>query len=369
MPHKIMTIFGTRPGAIKMAPIIKAMRQRSDEFEPVVVITAQHRKLLDQVMNYFEIESDFDLNIMQPHQSLSERMSLMMHNLDNVLNAAQPELILAVGDAATTLAATLCAYYHKIPIAHVEAGLRTYDKYAPYPEEGTRQMIDAISDIYFAPTKLSRHNLIAENRRPESIYVTGNTSIDTLHYTVQESYHHPVLDEISADHKMILLTMQRRENMGTPMEKVFHAVRDIVETNQDVELVYPVHPNPDVQQMAEELLGDRERIHLVDPLDVLDFQNFEARSYFIMTDSGGVQEEAPALDKPVLVLRDKTERPEGLTAGTIKLVGTSPERIQQAAFELLHDNREYKKMAHADNPFGDGHAATRILDVVKEYLD
>lgn len=369
MPHKIMTIFGTRPGAIKMAPIIKAMRKQPDQFEPTVVVTAQHRKLLDQVLNYFKIDPDFDLNIMQPHQSLTDRMSQLLHHLDNVVNAAQPEMILVIGDAATTLAASLTAYYHKIPIGHVEAGLRTYDKYAPFPEEGTRQMTDVLSDLYFAPTRLSKNNLLAENRPESRIFVTGNTSVDALQDTVQRDYHHPVLDEIDPYHKIILLTMQRRENLGKPLERVFHAVRDIVETNPNVELVYPVHPNPDIEQLAHDLLDNRERIHLVEPLDVLDFHNFAARSYFIMTDSGGVQEEAPSLNKPVLVLRNETERPEGLSAGTIKLVGTYPEKIQQAAFELLNEPREYKKMAHADNPFGDGHAAERILEIVLEYLE
>lgn len=369
IPHKIMMIFGTRPGAIKMAPIITAMRSMPDQFDPIVVVTAQHRRLLDQVLNFFAIEPDFDLNTMQPRESLSERTSKMLHHLDNVINAAQPDMILVVGDASTTLAAGLAGFYHKIPIGHVEAGLRTYDKYEPFPEEINRELTDVLSDLYFAPTTLSRDNLLAENHPTDNIFVTGNTSIDALKYTVRSDYHHPTLDKIPANHRILLLTMQRRENLGTPMRRVFHAVRDVVETNPDVELIYPVHPNPDVVAMANDLLGNRDRIHLVDPLDVLDFHNFAARSTLILTDSGGVQEEAPALDKPVLVLRTKTERPEGVTAGTVRLVGTFPEEIQRAAFELLHDNREYKKMAHAPNPFGDGHAATRILQVIQDYFD
>lgn len=369
VPRKIMTIFGTRPGAIKMAPIITAMRSMPDQFEPVVVVTAQHRQLLDQVLNFFAIEPDFDLNTMQPRDSLSERTSKMLHHLDNVINAAQPDMILVVGDASTTLAAGLAAFYHKIPVGHVEAGLRTYDKYAPFPEEMNRHLTDVLSDLYFAPTTLSRDNLIAENHSVDNVFITGNTSIDALKYTVRADYHHPTLDAIPANHRILLMTMQRRENLGTPMKRVFHAIRDVVETNPDVELIYPVHPNPDVMAIADDLLGGRERIHLVEPLDLLDFHNFAARSYLILTDSGGIQEEAPALDKPVLVLRTKTERPEGVTAGTVRLVGTFPEEIQRAAFELLHDSKEYKKMAHAPNPFGDGNAATRILKVIKDYFD
>lgn len=280
---------------------------------------------------------------MQPRDSLSERTSKMLHHLDNVINAAQPDMILVVGDASTTLAAGLAAFYHKIPVGHVEAGLRTYDKYAPFPEEMNRHLTDVLSDLYFAPTTLSRDNLIAENHSVDNVFITGNTSIDALKYTVRADYHHPTLDAIPANHRILLMTMQRRENLGTPMKRVFHAIRDVVETNPDVELIYPVHPNPDVMAIADDLLGGRERIHLVEPLDLLDFHNFAARSYLILTDSGGIQEEAPALDKPVLVLRTKTERPEGVTAGTVRLVGTFPEEIQRAAFELLHDSKEYKK--------------------------
>lgn len=364
-----MLIFGTRPGAIKMAPVVKAMQAQPDRFEPIVVVTAQHRKLMDQVLSIFDIHPDFDLNLMVPHESQAERTSKMLHHLENIVNAAQPEMILTIGDSTTTLVASLCAFYHQIPIGHVEAGLRTHDKYAPFPEEMHRQLADVLSDLYFAPTEQSKQNLLMENKSTDSIFVTGNTSVDALNYTITDDYQHPVLRLIPDNHRVILVTVQRRENMGEPIRRVLHALRDVVETNLDVELVYPVHPNPEVENLAESILGGRDRIHLVEPMDVYDFHNFAARSFLIVTDSGGIQEEAPSMNVPVLLLRDETERPEGIAAGTVKIVGTTIEGIQQGIFQMLHDKKEYRKMAHAKNPFGDGHATERILKVLDEYLD
>ncbi|WP_442761039.1 non-hydrolyzing UDP-N-acetylglucosamine 2-epimerase [Paucilactobacillus nenjiangensis] len=364
-----MLIFGTRPGAIKMAPVVKAMQAQPDRFEPIVVVTAQHRKLLDQVLSIFDIHPDFDLNLMVPHESQAERTSKMLHHLENIVNAAQPEMILTIGDSTTTLVASLCAFYHQIPIGHVEAGLRTHDKYAPLPKEMHRQLAAVLCPLYFAHTEQNKQNLLMENKSTDSIFVTGNTSVDALNYTITDDYQHPVLRLIPDNHRVILVTVQRRENMGEPIRRVLHALRDVVETNLDVELVYPVHPNPEVENLAESILGGRDRIHLVEPMDVYDFHNFAARSFLIVTDSGGIQEEAPSMNVPVLLLRDETERPEGIAAGTVKIVGTTIEGIQQGIFQMLHDKKEYRKMAHAKNPFGDGHATERILKVLDEYLD
>lgn len=364
-----MTVFGTRPEAIKMAPIILAMQQRPDEFTPITVVTAQHREMLDQVLNIFHIQPDYDLNIMRPKQTLSGITTRVLTQLDEVLDDAQPDIVLVHGDTTTTFAASVSAFYHQTKLGHVEAGLRTWNKYSPYPEEMNRQLTDILSDLYFAPTTLSRDNLLKQAHSTSQIYVTGNTAIDALKQTVSEQYHHDVLDQVQAGHRLILLTMHRRENQGAPMHAVFKAVRQVVEAHDDVEVIYPVHLSPAVQAVAHEELDGMERIHLIDPLDVVDFHNLAARSYFIMTDSGGVQEEAPSLNKPVLVLRDTTERPEGVTNGTLKLVGTDPSRVTTAMESLLTDEDTYQRMAQAKNPYGDGRASERILAAIQAMFD
>jgi len=368
-PIKVMTVFGTRPEAIKMAPIILAMQQRPNEFTPITVVTAQHREMLDQVLNIFHIQPDYDLNIMRPKQTLSGITTRVLTQLDEVLDDAQPDIVLVHGDTTTTFAASVSAFYHQTKLGHVEAGLRTWNKYSPYPEEMNRQLTDILSDLYFAPTTLSRDNLLKQAHPTSQIYVTGNTAIDALKQTVSEQYHHHVLDQVQAGHRLILLTMHRRENQGAPMHAVFKAVRQVVEAHDDVEVIYPVHLSPAVQAVAHEELDGMARIHLIDPLDVVDFHNLAARSYFIMTDSGGVQEEAPSLNKPVLVLRDTTERPEGVTNGTLKLVGTDPLRVTTAMESLLTDENAYQRMAQAKNPYGDGRASERILAAIQATFD
>ncbi|MBS1006245.1 UDP-N-acetylglucosamine 2-epimerase (non-hydrolyzing) [Levilactobacillus brevis] len=368
-PIKVMTVFGTRPEAIKMAPIILAMQQRPNEFTPITVVTAQHREMLDQVLNIFHIQPDYDLNIMRPKQTLSGITTRVLTQLDEVLDDAQPDIVLVHGDTTTTFAASVSAFYHQTKLGHVEAGLRTWNKYSPYPEEMNRQLTDILSDLYFAPTTLSRDNLLKQAHPASQIYVTGNTAIDALKQTVSEQYHHHVLDQVQASHRLILLTMHRRENQGAPMHAVFKAVRQVVEAHDDVEVIYPVHLSPAVQAVAHEELDGMARIHLIDPLDVVDFHNLAARSYFIMTDSGGVQEEAPSLNKPVLVLRDTTERPEGVTNGTLKLVGTDPLRVTTAMESLLTDENAYQRMAQAKNPYGDGRASERILAAIQATFD
>ena len=368
-PIKVMTVFGTRPEATKIAPIILAMQQRPNEFTPITVVTAQHREMLDQVLNIFHIQPDYDLNIMRPKQTLSGITTRVLTQLDEVLDDAQPDIVLVHGDTTTTFAASVSAFYHQTKLGHVEAGLRTWNKYSPYPEEMNRQLTDILSDLYFAPTTLSRDNLLKQAHPASQIYVTGNTAIDALKQTVSEQYHHHVLDQVQAGHRLILLTMHRRENQGAPMHAVFKAVRQVVEAHDDVEVIYPVHLSPAVQAVAHEELDGMARIHLIDPLDVVDFHNLAARSYFIMTDSGGVQEEAPSLNKPVLVLRDTTERPEGVTNGTLKLVGTDPLRVTTAMESLLTDENAYQRMAQAKNPYGDGRASERILAAIQATFD
>ena len=367
-PIKVMTIFGTRPEAIKMAPIVLQLQQQS-KFIPITVVTAQHREMLDQVLDIFKIKPDYDLNIMRPNQTLAGITSRVLTKLDAIMDEAQPDIVLVHGDTTTTFAASVSAFYHQIPVGHVEAGLRTWNKYSPYPEEMNRQLTDVLADMYFAPTELSRQNLLQENHADANITVTGNTAIDALKQTVNADYHHAALDLVAPGHRMILLTMHRRENQGAPMRVVFEAIKRVVASHPDVEVVYPVHLSPAVQTVANEILGDVDRIHLIEPLDVVDFHNMSARSYFIMTDSGGVQEEAPSLNKPVLVLRDTTERPEGVTAGTLKLVGTDGAVVEQAMTQLLDDQAEYDQMAAAKNPYGDGHAAEYILDAIAEKFE
>ncbi|MHC9533122.1 non-hydrolyzing UDP-N-acetylglucosamine 2-epimerase [Dellaglioa sp. L3N] len=361
---KVMTVFGTRPEAIKMAPVVLELKERNAEFETVTVVTAQHRQMLDQVLDIFKIIPDYDLNVMHANQTLSDTTRNVLQKLDDVIKQEQPDIILVHGDTTTTFAASISAYYNQVAIGHVEAGLRTWDKYSPFPEEMNRQLTDVLADLYFAPTSQSEANLILENHPKEAIFVTGNTAIDALKQTVQKEYNHDVLAEVNPNNKMILLTMHRRENQGEPMRRVFEAIKEVVNNQPDVEVVYPVHLNPVVKDLANEILGEVDRVHLIEPLDVVDFHNLAAKSYFIMTDSGGVQEEAPSLGKPVLVLRDNTERPEGVDAGTLKLVGTDPVKVKETMLSLITNKREYERMANAKNPYGDGQAATRILDAI-----
>ncbi|MFR0609551.1 non-hydrolyzing UDP-N-acetylglucosamine 2-epimerase [Limosilactobacillus mucosae] len=364
---KIMTVIGTRPEGIKMAPVIKQLAQAPD-LESIVVTTGQHREMLQTVFKVFDFKPDYDLKIMAPNQTLTQITSRVLLGMERVLQQENPDLILVHGDTSTTMAASLSAFYHHIPIGHVEAGLRTWDKYSPYPEEMNRQLTDDLADLYFAPTKLSQANLLKEHHPASQIFITGNTAIDALQYTVLSDYHHDVLAKISPKQRIILLTMHRRENQGAPMQRVFEVIKKEVARHPDIEVIYPVHLSPKVQQIAQAVFKDEPRVHLIAPLDVVDFHNLAARSYLIMTDSGGVQEEAPSLNKPVLVLRDETERPEGVKAGTLRLVGTDPNRVAQAMEELLCDQAVYQKMVQAPNPYGDGHAAERIVAICKQFL-
>ncbi|MDN7146602.1 UDP-N-acetylglucosamine 2-epimerase (non-hydrolyzing) [Liquorilactobacillus mali] len=365
---KVMTVFGTRPEAIKMAPVILELKKQESQFDTVTVVTAQHREMLDQVMVTFNIVPDYDLDIMKQNQTLGDITANVLKLLDGVLEKEKPDIVLVHGDTTTTFAASIATFYRQISLGHVEAGLRTWNKYSPYPEEMNRQMTDVLSDIYFAPTSQSKDNLLKENHKSEQIFITGNTAIDALKETVTSDYHHSVLEEVNEKNRLILLTMHRRENLGKPMEQVFKAVHKIVEQNQDVEVVYPMHLNPKVREVAKRILGNTERIHLIEPLDVVDFHNLCARSYYIMTDSGGVQEEAPALKKPVLVLRDTTERPEGVEAGTLRLVGTNQMEVEKNMDLLLNDDEVYQAMAKAKNPYGDGRASERILKAIAYYF-
>lgn len=359
---KIMTIFGTRPEAIKMAPLVKAV-QEDPRFESIVTVTAQHRQMLDQVMNIFDLSADYDLNIMKDGQTLAGITSRVIKELDQIFEEAKPDIVLVHGDTTTTFSASIASFYHQIKIGHVEAGLRTWNKYSPFPEEMNRQLTDVLADIYFAPTEMSKKNLLNEKRNVSDIYVTGNTAIDAMKYTISDQYSHSLLTDIG-DKKIILVTMHRRENLGNPMKNVFKAINRIVERFDDVHVVFPMHKNPIVRKTVKETLIDCDRIHLIEPLDVVDFQNFANHSYMIMSDSGGVQEEAPSLGKPVLVLRDTTERPEGIEAGTLRLVGTSEDKVFVSAKELLEDNDIYDQMSKASNPYGDGFASQRILDAI-----
>ncbi|AFZ92373.1 non-hydrolyzing UDP-N-acetylglucosamine 2-epimerase [Bacillus velezensis] len=357
---KVMTVFGTRPEAIKMAPLVLELKKRP-EIESYVTVTAQHRQMLDQVLHAFQIKPDFDLNIMKERQTLAEITSNALVKLDGLFKEIKPDIVLVHGDTTTTFAGSLAAFYHQIAVGHVEAGLRTGNKYSPFPEELNRQMTGALADIHFAPTQQAKQNLLNENKKESSIFVTGNTAIDALHTTVHSEYSHNIIEKIGND-RMILLTAHRRENLGQPMEHMFKAIRRIADEFSDVQVVYPVHLNPAVREAADKHFGDSERVHLIEPLEVIDFHNFASRSYFILTDSGGVQEEAPSLGKPVLVLRDTTERPEGVEAGTLKLAGTDEETIYQMAKQLLTDKQEYEKMSRASNPYGDGMASRRIAE-------
>lgn len=365
---KVMTVFGTRPEAIKMAPLVLKLK-KDDRFEEITVVSAQHREMLDQVLDIFKIKPDYDFNIMHKNQTLEDITSKVMLDMAKVIKKEQPDIVLVHGDTTTSFAAALATFYEQTKLGHVEAGLRTWNKYSPFPEEMNRQMTDDLTDLYFAPTELSKQNLIKENHPADNIYVTGNTAIDALKQTVKEDYHHDVLDEIKPDSKIILVTMHRRENQGEPMRRVFKIMKQVVDSHKDVEIIYPVHLSPRVQKVAKEVLSDDPRIHLIKPLDVVDFHNLAKKSYFIMTDSGGVQEEAPSLGKPVLVLRDTTERPEGVAAGTLKLVGTEVDKVRAEMIRLLEDEKAYTEMVNAKNPYGDGKAADRIMDAIAYYFD
>ncbi|MFC4558081.1 non-hydrolyzing UDP-N-acetylglucosamine 2-epimerase [Virgibacillus kekensis] len=365
---KVMTIFGTRPEAIKMAPLVLELKKRPDEFEPIVTVTAQHREMLDQVLDIFDITPDFDLDIMKKKQSLAQITTRALEGLDEVMKETEPDIVLVHGDTTTTFAASMAAYYNQIAVGHVEAGLRTWDKYSPYPEEMNRQLTGVMADLHFAPTDKSKQNLLDENKPADRIFVTGNTAIDALKTTVDDDYSSPIIDSLG-DKRLVLMTAHRRENLGNNMQQMFRAIKRLVETHDDVQVIYPVHLNPVVQQTAKEILGNDDRIQLIEPLGVVDFHNFAARAHLIMTDSGGVQEEAPSLGVPVLVLRNTTERPEGIEAGTLKLAGTDEENIFNMANELLSDDEAHDKMAKASNPYGDGEASRKIADAIVEYFN
>lgn len=359
---KVMSIFGTRPEAIKMAPLVKELEKHA-ETESIVCVTAQHREMLDQVLETFKIKPDYDLNMMKQGQTLMDITIGALSGVDAVIKKAKPDIVLVHGDTSTTFAGGLAAFYNQVAIGHVEAGLRTYNKYSPYPEEMNRQMVDCMTDMYFAPTDLSRDNLIKEHVDPSKIYVTGNTAIDAMDTTVDESYTHPVLEWLGDD-KMILLTAHRRENLGEPMKNIFRGIRRVLDELPGYKVIYPIHKNPLVRAAADEIFGDCDRVKLIEPLEVFDFHNFQNRAHIILTDSGGIQEEAPSLGKPVLVLRDTTERPEGIKAGTLKLVGTNSENVYKETMRLLTDHDEYERMSKASNPYGDGHASERIADAI-----
>jgi len=365
---KVLVVFGTRPEAIKMAPVIRELKKVQD-IETVVAVTAQHREMLDQVLKLFDIKTDYDLDLMKEQQDLFSITTGVLNGLKEILEKEKPHLVLVHGDTTTTFAAALAAFYKRIPVGHVEAGLRTRNKYSPYPEEINRTLAGRITELHFAPTDTARDNLLAESTATFKIWVTGNTVIDALLETVQPEYTFgQELQGIDFDRRIILVTTHRRENWGSSMRNIYQALIDIVNEFPDVEVVFPVHRNPVVRDIAEEMLKGRERFHLIDPLDYEPFANLMNRCYMVMTDSGGMQEEAPSLGKPVLVLRDTTERPEALQAGTVKLVGTNQQSIYEAARLLLTDKDEYDKMARAINPYGDGHAAQRIVNVIKDFL-
>ena len=363
---KVLAVFGTRPEAIKMCPLVLALK-RVQGLECVICLTGQHKEMLAPVMDIFGIREDYNLDIMQPGQTLPSITVNVLNGLDRVLEKEQPNLILVHGDTTTSFTAALAGFYRKVPVGHVEAGLRTYNMQSPYPEEFNRQAVDLVAELYFAPTKQAAQNLLREGKREENIYITGNTVIDALSLTVRNDYRNENLDWCK-NSRLILLTAHRRENLGEPMRYMFRAIKRIIGEYPDVKVLYPIHKNPKVRQVAGEIFGGVERIRLIEPLDVIDFHNFMAHSYIILTDSGGIQEEAPSLGKPVLVMRDTTERPEGIEAGTLKLVGTSEENIYREMKKLLMDEKAYKEMSKAANPYGDGHASERIVRIIVDYL-
>ena len=362
---KVMLVFGTRPEAIKMCPLVLELKSRLDEFETIVVATGQHREMLDQVLDVFGIVPDHDLAIMKPGQTLFDITSDVLLKVKAVLEEEQPDCVLVHGDTTTSFAAALASFYLQIPVGHVEAGLRTRNLYSPWPEEFNRQAVDVISTWYFAPTETSRKNLLDETKLDERIFVTGNTGIDALRTTVRDDYSHPELDWAEGS-RLILITAHRRENLGEPMHRMFRTIRRVMEERPDTKAIYPIHMNPQVRRAAHEELDGFDRLRIIDPLEVVDFHNFMARSHLILTDSGGIQEEAPSLGKPVLVMRDTTERPEGVAAGTLRLVGTEEETIYREFSRLLDDTEEYAAMSYASNPYGDGHASERIADILSQ---
>ena len=366
---KVMSVFGTRPEAIKMAPLVKELESRK-EIKSIVCVTAQHREMLDQVLETFNIKPDYDLNIMKQGQTLADITTRALVGLEEVIKKEMPDIVLVHGDTTTTFAGALAAFYNQVDIGHVEAGLRTDNKYSPYPEEMNRQMVDRVTDMYFAPTNLSKANLLKENISEDKIYVTGNTAIDAMATTIRKDYTHKELDWVKDNERLILVTAHRRENLGEPMRHIFKAIKRIVLEFPDVKVLYPIHLNPRVREVAHEVFDNLDRVRLIEPLEVFDFHNFQNKCYLIMSDSGGVQEEAPSLGKPVLVLRDTTERPEGIDAGTLKLVGTNEDNIYKEVKLLLTDKEAYDKMSKAANPYGDGYASVRIVDaIIKKYHD
>lgn len=360
---KVLLVFGTRPEAIKMCPLVNVLKSRPDDFSTVVVVTGQHREMLEQVLHVFNVEPDIDLAVMKPGQTLFDVTCSILHKLERVLEEEKPDVVLVHGDTTTSFAAALACFYLQIPVGHVEAGLRTHDISSPWPEEFNRQAVDIVSQYYFAPTEESKLNLLDEGKGPERIWVTGNTGIDALRTTVNQGYSHHELDW-AKDSRLILITAHRRENLGEPMHRMFRAIRRVMEDYPDTKAIYPIHMNPLVRKAAHEELDGFDRLHIIDPLEVFDFHNFMAKSYLILTDSGGIQEEAPSLGKPVLVMRDTTERPEGVEAGTLKLVGTEEDVIYSEFSRLLSDISEYQQMSHASNPYGDGHASERIASIL-----
>lgn len=360
---KIIVVFGTRPEAIKMCPLVKELKKRS-KLETAVCVTGQHREMLDQVLKAFNVTPDYDLSIMKDKQTLFDVTNNILNKVKDVLNEVKPDIVLVHGDTSTTFATALACFYLQIPVGHVEAGLRTYNIKSPYPEEFNRQAVGIISEYNFAPTERSKENLLKEGKDASSIYVTGNTAIDALKTTVTDNYTHEQL-EWAADSRLIMITAHRRENLGEPMRNMFRAIKRIIDETPDVKALYPIHLNPLVRKTAKEIFGDDDKIRIIEPLEVFDFHNFLAKSYLILTDSGGIQEEAPSLGKPVLVMRDTTERPEGVLAGTLKLVGTDEEKIYNSFKELLEDKDAYAKMSKASNPYGDGFASKRIADILE----
>lgn len=361
---KVMLVFGTRPEAIKMCPLVNELKSRKN-IETTVCVTGQHRQMLDQVLDAFHVVPDYDLSIMKDKQTLFDITTNILNRIKEVLEEVRPDVVLVHGDTSTTFVTALACFYMQIPIGHVEAGLRTYNIYSPYPEEFNRQAVSIISQYNFAPTELSKQNLLQEGKKEETIFITGNTAIDALKTTVRDEYTHPEL-EWAKGSRLIMITAHRRENLGEPMRHMFRAIRRVMDEHPDVKAIYPIHMNPVVREIADSILGDDERIHIIEPLEVLDFHNFLSRCHLILTDSGGIQEEAPSLGKPVLVMRDTTERPEGIAAGTLKLVGTDEEVIYQNFKMLLENKEEYRKMSNASNPYGDGFACKRIADILEK---
>ncbi len=363
---KVMTVFGTRPEAIKMAPVVLELKKHQEEIETIVVVTAQHREMLDQVLQCFQIKPDHDLDMMKDRQTLEEITTRGLEKLSSLMKDIKPDIVLVHGDTTTTFIASLAAFYNKIQIGHVEAGLRTWNKQSPFPEEMNRQLTGVLADLHFAPTKRAAENLLAENKNNDYIHITGNTVIDALKTTIQKDYMHPILSGLNGD-KMLLMTVHRRENIGKPMEGIFRSVKRLLDEHGDIQVVFPIHKNPVVREIAHEVFNDNDRLHIIEPLEVIDFHNFAARSHLILTDSGGVQEEAPSLGVPVLVLRDTTERPEGIDAGTLLLAGIEEERIYQLTNNLLTSEEAYRKMATASNPYGDGFASQQIVEILLKH--